>query len=94
MIEVQRTLHERAIAGEFTPDKLQQMKNSGTLSTDIEKATSSDTTANNNPSGISFDHFYPHRKNGTSSSSSSKPIAHKDWDKVHPGLEDDEKVGE
>jgi hypothetical protein len=64
MLQVQRDIRERAIRGEFTPEKLQQMQGS------LE--------------GLD----YPHR------SGIDKSKIPKGWDKIHPGLDDDEDLNE
>jgi hypothetical protein len=64
MLQIQRDIRERAIAGEFTPEKLQQMQ--GSLA------------------GLD----YPHR------AGIDKSKIPKGWDKIHPGVDDDEDVNE
>jgi hypothetical protein len=64
MLQIQRDIRERAIRGEFTPEKLQEMK--GSLA------------------GMD----YPHR------SGIDKSKIPKGWDKIHPGLDDDEDLNE
>jgi hypothetical protein len=64
MLQIQRDIRERAIRGEFTPEKLKQMKGS------LE--------------GMD----YPHR------SAIDKSKIPKGWDKIHPGLDDDEDLNE
>jgi hypothetical protein len=64
MLQIQREIRERAIAGEFTPEKLQQMQ--GSLA------------------GLDM----PHR------AGIDKSKIPKGWDKIHPGLDDDEDLNE
>jgi hypothetical protein len=66
MLAVQKDVHERAIAGEFTPEKLQALQNSL----------------------LSPAAAYPHR---VGLDRSQVPA---EWDRIHPGLEDNEKVDE
>ena len=65
MLQIQRDIRERAIAGEFTPEKLQQMQ--GSLA------------------GLDYN---PHR------AGVDKSKIPKGWDKIHPGVDDDEDVNE
>jgi hypothetical protein len=65
MLQIQRDIRERAIAGEFTPEKLEQMQ--GSLA------------------GLDYN---PHR------AGIDKSKIPKGWDKIHPGVDDDEDVNE
>ena len=65
MLEVQRELHERAIAGDFAPDKLQEINRKMQKNIDM-----------------------PHRRG---MDRSNIPEA---WNRIHPGLDDDEDVNE
>jgi hypothetical protein len=105
MLDVQRTLHERAIAGEFTPENIERMRQQSTLLSSTSNSSISDSvdsstvsTNNNINTGKSFDHLYPHRvesaSNNPSNNATTKKNIPKDWDRIHPGLEDNEKVGE
>lgn len=64
MLQVQKDIHERAIAGEFTPEKLEELQNSL-----ISPA-------------------YRHREG------LDRSKVPKEWDKIHPGLDDNENVDE
>jgi hypothetical protein len=64
MVQVQRDIRERAIRGEFTPEKMKEMQGS------LE--------------GLN----YPNR------SGIDKSKIPKGWDKIHPGLDDDEELNE
>jgi hypothetical protein len=65
MLAVQRDVRERAIAGEFTPQKLQEMQ-----------------------SAMQQSSYQPHREG------INRSKIPKEWDKIHPGLDDDEKLDE
>lgn len=70
MLAVQRDVRERAIAGEFTPEKLQDMQNA---MMEIQ----------------SLQNQQPRHRTGIDRSKIPK-----EWDKIHPGLDDNEPLDE
>lgn len=78
MIQVQNDLHQRAIAGEFHENNIKQMRNSG-------KLILNSTTDNDGEEG---------KQVVEESAKSINSMYKKEWDRIHPGIDNDEKVGE
>lgn len=71
MLQVQQDVHERAIRGEFAPDKLRELQNAMQ-----SPYASSSYGHNNNQGGL------------------DRSKIPKEWDKIHPGLDDNENLDE
>lgn len=64
MVQLQVELHQRAINGEFTPEKLEEMRR----------------------------HFDGKDKSSSSSTAEEGEEARNGWNKLHPGVDDDEDI--
>lgn len=90
LIKVQNDLRQRTINGEFTPENIEYMKNNNTLSIKNKDDVTRYFNEKNKIPITENDEakYYPHRVN------IKRNKMHDVWDKIHPGLDDDEDPNE